>query len=536
MLIYSANREFLGIDEKDLKTLGFKNFLELRSEVSDFADLFVKTPGFIHNFKHVHWIDFIVYSESNEESQAVINVNNKNFKCKISIDILFLTQSPATPSYIITLNNLRELTKKESENISADIAVRPMLQSAPRVSVEEPEDDFDFYVAPKKETMIPASTKLDPYEAPLDVDYDFEDTYEEIVPQTSKDMLDVGDLSMDEEVKVEKIEKVQSVKKVETKREVFDNGYVYNPEVASHELGLPLDLIEEFIQDFIAQAKEFEVSIYEALDASEFEQVKTLSHKLKGVAANLRIEDAFEALTFVNTSNDINIIKQNLDTFYKIIAKLSGEEVPAQSIVEATIQESISQKETPLEFKEEKIIFDEDEDDLYENLLSIEDSQVPQKIELAELADDEFTSSDVDFTKLDQELENIEDIEFLELDSKKDEDFLSALEEEIPKIHYSKANVASDIGLDLESFEELFEDYLSESSDILMQMRRYAQSGDLNACAHEAMKLQGMSDNMRIKGLDEELEKIASTTKKDEVLGSIKKVELMITQISRTGV
>ena len=545
MLIYSANREFLGIDEKDLKTLGFKNFLELRSEVGDFADLFVKTPGFIHNFKHVHWIDFIVYSESNEESQAIINVNNKNFKCKISIDTLFLTQNPSAPSYIVTLNNLRELTKKESDNISADIAVRPILQSATRVNVEEPEDSIALYVAPKKETMIPAGVKVDPYEAPLDVDFDFEDTYEEVVPETPKDMLDVGDLSIDEEVKVEK---VQSVKKVQMQREVVDNGYVYNPELASHELGLPLDLIEEFIQDFIVQAKEFEASIYGALDASEFEQVKTLSHKLKGVAANLRIEDAFETLTLVNTSNDVNVIKENLDAFYKIIAKLSGEELFVHSIEEVPAQESISQEETPLEFKEEQTLPDEAEDDLYANLLTIEDSQVPQKIELAELADDEFTSSDVDFTKLDKELEDIEDIGFLELDTKRDEDSSSSLEdfsvveenierqEELPKLHYSKASVASEIGLDLESFEELFEDYVSESSHILVQMRTYAQSGDLSACAHEAMKLQGMSDNMRIKGLEEELENITSATQKNEVLASIQKVELMISQISRTGV
>jgi len=53
MLIYNYQKEFLGIDEKDLKTLGFNSLSELRAEVTDFADLFVKTPGYVHNFQHV---------------------------------------------------------------------------------------------------------------------------------------------------------------------------------------------------------------------------------------------------------------------------------------------------------------------------------------------------------------------------------------------------------------------------------------------------------------------------------------------------
>ena len=38
--------------------------------------------------------------------------------------------------------------------------------------------------------------------------------------------------------------------------------YVFNPEVASEELGLPTDLVEEFIQDFIAQANSFKDELY----------------------------------------------------------------------------------------------------------------------------------------------------------------------------------------------------------------------------------------------------------------------------------
>lgn len=78
MLIYNYKKEFLGIDESDLELLGLSNLADLRAEAADFADLFVKTPGFIHNFKHVHWIDYITCNDSGVESKAIIHIKNKN--------------------------------------------------------------------------------------------------------------------------------------------------------------------------------------------------------------------------------------------------------------------------------------------------------------------------------------------------------------------------------------------------------------------------------------------------------------------------
>ena len=123
MLIYNFKKELLGIDKKVLTTLGFNNLEELHNEVTDFADLFVKTPGFIHNFRHVHWIDYLKCAEENEEVQIIINVNGKNFQSILQI-------STQEESYIIHLHNLRELTHKESEDIEYDILKRePILKS-----------------------------------------------------------------------------------------------------------------------------------------------------------------------------------------------------------------------------------------------------------------------------------------------------------------------------------------------------------------------------------------------------------------------
>lgn len=314
-------------------------------------------------------------------------------------------------------------------------------------------------------------------------------------------------------------------------KESFDNGYVYDPHVASQELGLPLDLIEEFIQDFILQAKEFKKGIYDALDASEFDQVKTLSHKLKGVAANLRIEDAFEALSVVNTSHDINAIKEHLDLFYKIIAKLAKEELGAQDEFEAPSPE--------IQEEEDEFVVAFKDDTSEPETLYVDDAQVPQKIEIAELADDEFTSTDVDFGKLDQELESIEDLGLLELESVVlDEQVTLELEEEsiaveAPKIKYSKESVAAEIGLDPHSFAELFDDYVEESQMILTQIKSAALLGDFVTCSHEALKLQGMSDNMRVYGFESELAVMMSSDQRDEIVNAAESVLTMILDISK---
>ena len=312
MLIYNFQKEFLGIDEKDLQILGYNNLAQLRAEVTDFADLFVKTPGYIHNFKHVHWIDFIACAESSEESKVIINANSKSYKAIITITNAYLADNPSQKAYFIHLNNLRALTSQEYDTISEDITQRP----APEI-LQEP-------------TSLQTPTIKPLNEEPIVI----KDEYDQ--------MLDVGDLSIDDKPVVDTTPIVNPAPKTEEapskvtiqskeatplkKEEKQKNIYTYDPHLASKELGLPLDLIEEFIQDFIDQAHDFKEGLYSSLDKGDLDNVKILSHKLKGVAANLRIEDAHEVLSIVNTTTDIDIIKTNLDEFYAIIAKLSGEE------------------------------------------------------------------------------------------------------------------------------------------------------------------------------------------------------------------
>ncbi len=575
MLIYDSQKKFLGIDERDLNQLGFSNLKSLVNEVDDFADLFVKTPGFIHNFKHVHWIDFVACANPGEESQAIISVNNKLFKCRIEIETLFLVESASAKSFMVSLVGLRELSKRESQEISGDITVRPsQIVSTLEASPETIDTLDEFDVKEEEERVSYSALQEDPYETPLEVDFESDDdsfdkeseessAISEVMDNSFKeDMIDVGDLSSDDVFVDEEASQDVPDSPDEPLYENYDNGYVYDPRVASDELGLPLDLIEEFIQDFIAQAKEFKPKIYDALDSAEFDQVKILSHKLKGVAANLRIEDAFEALSVVNTSQNSDEILENLDTFYKIIAKLAGEEVLSQKRKEPET------KIAPSSVVDEPV--EESSEDLYDDLLdvdfeddfateSVHDDDVPQKIDVAELADDDFVSTELDFKKIESDIEEISDldkIDLVELDDEEIEvvedndkefdgdiasdldEFESASEDLFVDTDEIKERAAAEIGIDKESYLELFDEYVSESSAIISSMKKELENGDLDACRYEAMKLQGMSENMRINSFEKELELLVHSSESSQtqlLLDSLNVIQERLLKISKAG-
>jgi len=616
MLIYNFQKEFLGIDEKDLRTLGFKNLQGLRAEVTDFSDLFVKTPGYIHNFKHVHWIDFITCAESNEESKVIINVNNKNYTASVHITTAFLVDNPSSKAFLVNLNNLRELTAKESEKISGDIVQRelPTIQQETKKIFNTPEIQPDIVnnvvTEDIYEKTVEATVTQDPYETPLDVNMDdtpleVEGFEEELKPiEIQKSMLDeeltvaeensyndapleidieddFDTIEIEEEVEVV-VKPQHPAKHIEIIKESFDNGYVYDPTVASDELGLPLDLIEEFIQDFIEQAKEFKDDLYKSLNENDLDNLKILSHKLKGVAANLRIEDALETITVVNTDSNINIISENLDTFYKIIAKLAGETIT----IEKEVEDDLSPTQR-LEATQEK-----DELDLYVDPVEIDDADVPQKIEMPELADDTFLDSESesievvdetpdeefkieidiededevkiaenttdDFTIADHDFkididtedevqlaENIdieintddatntpEDLDTLELTVDNTDAPEHEREEEKIEINYSKEAVANEIGLDLESFNELFEDYIQEVKELLASIKESMVTNNTQAIRAEAIKLKGMSDNMRVEAFSYDIGTLLNSHDGEDLRSAIENIDKTIEQLS----
>ena len=511
MLIYNHKKEFIGIDETDLKRFGFTNLAQLRSEAADFADLFVRTPGHVHNFKHVHWIDFVTCAESLEESKVIIDVNGKSFKAYLVITTAYLSDDPHSKAYIVTLNNLQLLTSSESDTLSHDIAQKPEPaafvppQETPMVTTPVIETPPVPNIEPTpaiQESPIPQTIELS--EPVIADEYDTvapvaEETPQAVQEATIPDVIEIDDIDFDKEIPPV----IEEPTQVDTDfDENFDYEYQYDPQVASDELGLPLDLIEEFIQDFIAQAHDFKEGLYSALREGDLDNVKILSHKLKGVAANLRIEDAFNTLTIINTSEDTDEILSYLNTFYKIIAKLSGEEIKATKA-----PQQAEQTETLTT-----------DDDLYEDII------LPDEDEIAPPLEEEL--------ELETETEADDD---LYLDINLDDEETPAEEPKVqkPSISYSKEQVANEIGLDSETFHELFEDFITESKHIMTNIKTAYTNHDIDTLKKEVVKLKGMSDNMRIESLNAPLQTLLVSTEEASIDDALNTIENTIATISQ---
>lgn len=511
MLIYNHKKEFLGIDEEDLKILGLSNLVDLYTEAAEFADLFVKTPGFIHNFKHVHWIDYITCNESGTEAKAIIHVKGKNYATGIDIKTIYLVDNPSQKAYIVNLANIKSLSNEQSEKISADIINKPAPRTvSPSTGLTEPSLAY--------ERLNPNIIK---------------DVYEETTFDVEKKSIPQAPIAKPiiekvEEPKAAPIVEIAKISKEKEKtEEVPFSSYVYDPRVASQDLGLPIDLVEEFIQDFIAQANSFKEKLYEYAINGNLSSLKSQSHKLKGVAANLRVEDALDALSIINTSNDDNEIKANLDRLYIIIDKLANKDLTVTEPVIAKKEIQKSEDEFVLSFKDDKLAKDVP-------AMKIDDSEVPDSIDIPELADDEFLKPKITINETD-----VRDEDLSVLDNPIDdieENIQESTQEKAPDIvlYYNKKQIAHDIGLDIDSFNELFEDYLNEAKDFSKSMEGAIEKNDLKACKDAAIKLKGMSENMRIHDFDNALEAIINSTNTADADSFVKNITLKLNLISKT--
>ncbi|MDP3291315.1 MAG: hypothetical protein Q8M43_04710, partial [Sulfuricurvum sp.] len=289
-----------------------------------------------------------------------------------------------------------------------------------------------------------------------------------------------------------------------------DKSYRFDPNVAAQELGLPVDLIQEFIGDFIQQANEFKEELFEAVLRGDINNLKILSHKLKGVAANLRIEDAFETLSVINTSDDSIEIEANLKYFYTIIEKLEGKEAVQEEVIEETLPtyEPISLPENDdiyeFAFKEKEPLLIHEEH-LYQN--AIEKDETP-----IELAYDE---------------------PFKEIVLPPEE----SIPEEIPEVettrtlHYDKFFIAGQLGIEVDFFNELIDEYKHDALRAGSEISGAISAFDTHAWKKTASQLKGISDNLRLTEISDELAILSQTNDAQEANKASKRLNSFLEQL-----
>jgi HPt (histidine-containing phosphotransfer) domain-containing protein len=84
-------------------------------------------------------------------------------------------------------------------------------------------------------------------------------------------------------------------------------------EEAANDLSLPVELIEEFVHDFIDQAHSETEKMLEAYEKGDLDTIQKIGHLLKGASSNLRINPLSDTLYKIQFCEDSN----NLETLIK---------------------------------------------------------------------------------------------------------------------------------------------------------------------------------------------------------------------------
>ncbi|MCX6074004.1 MAG: Hpt domain-containing protein [Campylobacterales bacterium] len=500
MLLYNHKQEFIGIDDEGLKLLNYSSFEELLRVCADVADLFANEPGYIYNFKNFGWIDFILHSDS-DTFNAIVHANGRVFSCQLSISQFYLVEHPAQNGYRIEMLHIKTMS---GEDIKPHIIV-PKERSKESVKEFSPSLTDHIHITPVR---LSEPSVLD---IPLGEISESDDLYTDFKPSPHPVEFEES-LPFIPEI-IEKLTPTASPKPLEhpvsrsmhyskNEKEYLShhhvpNDYLFDPSVAANELGLPVDLIEEFIGDFIQQSHEFKEELFEACAKSDFNNLHILSHKLKGVAANLRIEDALETLTIINTSTEVGEIEANLKYYYSIVAKLEGKE--AESHYFQTTQESVVPE----------IILPEITDDIYAFTLKEPDEkpkqhdETPFKKEFFDLnviEDEQEPEKEVARVKVPEEAA-IKELEMLPDSSVNNH----------VTLHYDIYSTARALGIDPSFMQELIDDYKGDARIIGGEISNAISAFDTTLWNENASKLKGISDNLRLSEISDELTVLIKT-------------------------
>lgn len=546
MLFYNHKHEFIGIDDEGLKLLNYATLEDLLGVCQDAADLFAKEPGYIHNFKSFSWINFLLHADSDARS-AIVHANGRTFSCTLEIHNFFMCAEPSQNGYMIDMTHVSSV---DGEMIPPkETFVPPTPPKAAPISVppvetppERPEILPDYTHITPTPLSEPSTFDIPSYNEPdfeLPSEEPVEDLYAKLTLPLSGEELEEPAPTPVEIITppIDVIEPVivnapsqrpmsgdvhySSAEKEFLSQLKVDRSYRFDPNVAAHELGLPVDLIEEFIGDFIQQSHEFKDELFEAALKGDTNNVKILSHKLKGVAANLRIEDAFETLSIINTSGDLIEIEANLKYFYTIIDKLEGKTVPV--VDNAPLLREIPEEIVPVQPSAPAI---DPLDDIYEFSLKTDEPLVVQEEEIFQPSAPEAPIE----PKMEPVKDKLDIIDLMEMPTASPEESFP-LEVPLQPLHYDKTAMAGALGIELDFFNELINDYKYDALKSGKEIADAISAFDTHAWKRVAGQLKGISDNLRLNEISDELAILSQTNDAQEAHKASKRLNSFLEQL-----
>ena len=537
MILYDSKKEMIAVSPEILDFLGFESIDEMTDKVDDIAELFVNKPGYIYNFKNFSWIDYIIFNKL-KAPKVIIKTLTNELETELIVNEL-IDKKNRSKYYCVSFKNLVPV-----ETVSS------FEESEPFEGFEEKGFEESFILETEKTKPEEISLKEEPFETvetkaeePLTINFD------EIEATTAP--------SVEEE-----IEPTTLIEKVTEKPE---SEKIYDVEAVAEELGLDKGLIQDLLVEFIAQAYELQPQIMEALNNKDLTLAHNLIHKIKGAAANLRIEKANEILSNTSGINDANILKEYLEQFYNFVEKLNSElmlnvEKPKKEEKE-TVEEKIAVPEEEnriynpqtasnelgipediiLEFVSEYIkqsfdfekdlenyIQNNDIDNLKNLLHKLKGSATNLRIEKA----DEILTSALKSN----EIENISNLikeyyqllneiaDELNIKIEKNKENISENVEEGKKLTPILEKGAEELGLDIDSYKNFIKEYVEELENIY-------QTDKPTEIVSIAKRNISMAENLRLNPLKEKLNNIINSTDNLEIEKNLNELKDIIEEI-----
>ncbi len=134
---------------------------------------------------------------------------------------------------------------------------------------------------------------------------------------------DVAELQVEETPEIELSE--ATVSEPESAKESFGSidlsdvkpiHFDFQMEEAANDLSLPVELIEEFVQDFIVQAHEETDKMLKAYEEGDLDTIQKLGHLLKGTASNLRINPLADTLYEIQFCDDSSKLEDLIKEYW----------------------------------------------------------------------------------------------------------------------------------------------------------------------------------------------------------------------------
>jgi len=357
---YNDNKQLIMADEEFIELLGYTSFSQLIEENTLKTISFKNNKlsitqknrtiitDFTHNEVHGTMGDFYLLELKNI---SIEEINNNNQKLKTNYKSIYLDVEKISEEIGLTVDDyklyldsfidqsiidekrLLEGNDKVIKNLS-NLAltlkiphINILLLKIQKLSHRERMPLIDTYY-----TKLALLTLEKPDDEDLEEIFedDIEENKEEVLNARFTDLLNtVPNNDTVVEVQTEKVKEADDFDEFEVLLETTANSNMvkpkndiqeilleevlplpisYNPKTAADELNLPVVLIEEFVDDFIEQARQDKDHLLTSYYQKDMDNIHELGHKLKGAASNLRINelaDILEEIQFCTEHNKL---------------------------------------------------------------------------------------------------------------------------------------------------------------------------------------------------------------------------------------